>query len=239
MSWTDRAAQKVFSRLQKEFNIQTAIETGTYKGMGVENLCQFFPFVSSVENNKDYLELAIKRLQMSGIVERTGSRWDLFLDDSSHFLRRFKKERKGKELIFFYLDAHFYDPTRKQKWVLVDELKALEGFGECIICTHDFDNGELGHLRYEGEDLNWDIIKDYIRKVYPNFYYYTNTKEGCDIYDEETIYQSGLMVDEYVLDNVRFANTSDEKRYRGILYCVPKKLDLTKYRLREFKEAYA
>ncbi len=219
MCWQDRIARETIIKLRDEFHIQFAFETGTYKGVNVEWLCNHFPVVFSVENNKEYFEIAKERLEQVGI---TNGR--LILDDSPKTIKWVRQRINGN--IFFYLDAHFYDPNRKQKFVVVDELKTLRGYGDCVICIHDFDNGEFGHLTYDGQPLNWDIIGEHIQKVNPSFYYYTNTE--CDIYTEDNI--EGVTVDEVVLDNLR---TFKGKDRRGILYATPKPLDLSKYKLRE------
>mgnify|MGYP001562927787 CR=1 FL=1 len=216
--WTDKTARKTIIKLQQDFSIQTVIETGTYKGANAEWLRSVFPFVYTVEINLDYCKIAEDRLIHSGFTN-----WQIVHDDSPSFLSQMVK---NNGFYFFYLDAHFYDPSRKQKWVVIDELKALEGFGDCIIAIHDFDNGVFDHLIYDGEHLGWNVVHEHIRNVNPNFFYYTNTE--CDIYTEETI--EGLTVDETILDNLRRYKGKDK---RGILYAVPRELDLSKYKLRE------
>ncbi len=218
MSWQDKVARETIIQLQNEFKIRTAVETGSYKGVGTEWLAKHFSIVVSVENNEEYREIANERL--ASLKQWNGS---VYLGDSVKFLSRLKRNR---DFYFFYLDAHFYDPKRKQKFVVVDELKALKGYGDCVICIHDFDNGVFGGLCYDGQPLNRDVIGEHIQKVNPNFHYYTNTE--CDIYTEDTI--DGVTVDEVVLDNLRTFKGRDK---RGLLYAVPKKLDLSKYKLRE------
>ena len=65
-------------------------------------------------------------------------------------------------------------------------------------------------------------------------FFYVNRKEYCDINTEETVKNLPITVDEDVLDGIRFANSSDVKRYRGILYATPAPLDLNKYDLVEY-----
>ena len=60
-----------------------------------------------------------------------------------------------------------------------------------------------------------------------------NNKDHCDIHDEKSIYDvQELVVNEEVLDNVRYTNSCDRLRYRGLLYCTPTLLDLGKFDLR-------
>ncbi len=225
MSWHDRIARETIIQLQKDFKIRLAVETGTFKGVNVEWLCQHFPHVRSVENNKEYYEIASKRLHKLNC-----SNYILFNEDSHKYLA-FLNSLRGRGIIkdlpvYFYLDAHFYDPKRKQKFVVVDELKALEGFRDCIICIHDFDNSQFGGLCYDGQRLDWNAVGKYLKQINPDFSYYTNTE--CDIYTEGNI--EGVTVDEIVLDNIRTFKGKDQ---RGLLYATPAPLDLNKYKLRK------
>ncbi len=232
MSWTDQMAIEQILKLKKEFKINTAIATGTYKGNDVMLYAQYFNEVYSMDVSDEYLTIARERLKgYDNIV--------IGRMPSDEFLRGFKCAYDicdSDDVIYFYLDAHFYNPKAKpeDRWVVVKELQALEDFPNCVIAIHDFDNGELGHLIYDGEHMGWNVVGEYIQKVNPNFYYYTNTKGYCDIYNEETIKQSSILVDEHTLDNLHYANSSDIKKYRGILYAVPRELDLNKYELVEF-----
>ena len=70
---------------------------------------------------------------------------------------------------------------------------------------------------YDGEALSWNVVEKYLQEINPNFHYYCNTKEHCDINTEESVHNLPITVNEDVLDGIRFANSSDVKRYRGIL----------------------
>lgn len=233
MSWTDKIIIEEILKLRDEFSISTAVETGTHIGANTELYAHHFKEVLSVDIADASLSLARERLKRYENVQ-------LFNMPSWTFLSSFTRDyckKKGDDFILFYLDAHFYDPNLppEDKWVVVKELKALKGFKNCILCIHDFDCEGLGHLCYGGEHLDWNVIGDYITEVNPEFFYYTNTRRWCDIYSEETIKKLPITIDEYVIDAIRYANSSDEKRYRGILYAVPRKLDLNKFRLKEFR----
>lgn len=235
MCWTDKIATEQILKLRDEFLITTAIATGTFYGADVELYAQYFKEVYSMDIEPKYWEIASAKLANYRNVT-------LALMPSWEFIVKFRdwyELRNRNDIVYFYLDAHFYDPdlAPEDKWVVVRELKALKDFRNCVICLHDFDNGELGHLIYDGEPLGWNVISEHIRKVNPDFYYYTNTKEWCDIYNEETVKELPLTVDEYVLDGIRYANRSDEKRYRGILYAIPYKLNLAEYKLMPYGQA--
>ena len=228
MSWTDKIAIEQILLLRDTFDIGTFVETGTFRGVNAELHAHHFKKVLTCESNPEYVAIAQERLKRFDNVS-------IFPVDSSVFLASIRQYVSANETIFIYLDAHFYDPSlpKEEKWVVVKELQALRGFQNCIICIHDFACEGLGHLCYDGEDLSWGVIRDYITQVNPNFHFYTNMREWCSIYNEETIYELPITVDEGVIDNLRYANSSDEKKYRGILYAVPQRLDLREFKLKE------
>jgi len=229
MSWTDKIAAEEVVKLRDEFNIKTAIATGTFTGIAEELYAHYFDEVVSTDIELKYLRIARKRLRKYKNVK-------LFLMPSWEFLSAFTQqyyEQKRDDYIFIYLDAHFYDPALppQDKWVVVKELKALKGFKKSILCLHDFDCQGLGHLVYGREHLGWNVVGEHISQVNPDFHYYTNKRQWCDIYNEQTVRELPVTVDEYVIDSIRFVNSSDVKRYRGILYAAPRKLDLNEFRL--------
>jgi hypothetical protein len=233
MSWTDKIIVEEILKLQDEFNISTAVETGTFKGVNTELYAHCFKKVLSVEINEQYLNSAKRRLMKFDNVELFNMPSWTFL---SSFARNYRKEKRG-DCVLFYLDAHFYDPSAppEYKWVVIRELRAIKGFGNCIIVIHDFDCEGLGHLCYDGEHLGWDVVRNDISHVNPYFFYYTNTKQWCDIYNENTLKELPITVDGDAIDGIRYANSSDEKRYRGILVAAPKRLDINKFRLKELE----
>ncbi len=230
MCWTDKTATENIVRLRDEFGIKTAIATGCYRGADAELYGHQFKQVLSMDIDAEAVEISRGRLKYLPNVF-------VIQMSSSGFLKAFVKVYKLQgDTKFFWLDAHFYkkETPPDKRWVVVDELKALKGFKNCVIVIHDFDCEGLGHLIYDGEHLGWGIVGEYLREVNPDFHYYCNTKETCDIVTEETVYDLPIKVDDYILDGIRFTNSSDVKRYRGILYCVPKELDLSKYQLKRF-----
>jgi len=162
----------------------------------------------------------------------------VFHQSSPDFLRDFvEKYRKDgrKDIIFVYLDAHFYDPTLppEKRFVVLDELRALNGFENCIIMIHDFDNN-LGHITYDGQPMDLEFLKNDLLNVNKNFKFYTNEISGCDMYNEKTILDSGMVIDFETLDNVRFGNSTPRLNYRGILYAVPDELG-SEFTIRKIK----
>ncbi len=233
MCWTDKIAMSNVIKLKNELDISTAISTGTYYGADTELYANYFDEVFSMDINPKYMKVAKEKLRdFPNVHLRLMNSWD-FIDE---FCEKYELAKRD-DIVYFYLDAHFYDEKLPpaDKWVVAKELKALYDFKNCVIVIHDFDCNGLGHLVYDREHLNWNVVGKYLKMVNPYFYYYCNTKEMCDIVNGETINKLPILVDEYILDDVRYANSSDEKRYRGMLYAVPKKLNLMKYKLVEFK----
>jgi len=227
MSWTDTKSIGQILKLRDLYNIKTFIETGTFRGVNAEVHALNFQKVITCELITEYYEDATKRLNKYVNVTR-------HLTDSSKFLKYLN--RPDDEIQFIYLDAHFYDPNLKpeDRWVVLKELKALKGYTNCVIVIHDFDNGELGHLTYDGQTLDFDLMKDALNEINPNFHYYTNTLDGCNIINEEDfkIYYPHIEIDDNIKDNLWYVWTAEEKTYRGILYCTPTALDLHDFELR-------
>ncbi len=235
MCWTDRIATANILKLKDEFKIDTAISTGTFRGADAELYSKYFKHVFSMDIDNDNLKIARKRLKSCENVR-------LMLRDSAEFIKGYRSGYEftnRNDTIFFYLDAHFYNPHARpeNKWIVVNELKALEGFKNCVIVIHDFDCEGLGHLIYDGEHMGWNVIGEHIQKVNPDFHYYCNTREMCDIVTEQTIDQVPIKRDASINDALEFVHSSDTKRYRGILYAIQKPLDLSKYQLKEFNHA--
>lgn len=207
MSWTDNKAIKVIKFLRDKFKIDLFIETGTFKGINAELHSKNFKKVYTIERLEEFWEESKKRLDKYDNVIT-------LLGDSSDWLRMFCQ---GREI--YYLDAHFYDPKlpKKKRFVVLDELKALKGNKDCIIIIHDFDNN-LGHITYDGISLDLDLIRKDLFNVNPKFHLYTNTLEGCDIRKPK------WWQDKQTKDNLKYAHKTPRLTYRGILYCLPKKL---------------
>ncbi len=228
MSWSDAAALKEIKKFRDQFNIGLFIETGTFHGVGSAVQAENFHRVITIEINDNYYKSACEKLKLYNNIEVKHG-------DSAIMLEGLRDLIRSELYVFIYLDAHFYDKTLpiNKRWVVLRELEALKNTDNIIIAIHDFDNG-LGHLVYDGQSMDLKLLAESLSKVNPNFYYYTNTKETCDIITKERVAAGeikNLVLDEVTADNLDYAWTSEEKAYRGILYCVPEELDLTKFNL--------
>jgi 16S rRNA G966 N2-methylase RsmD len=220
LSWTDRVAFSNILQIKKDFNIDKAVITGVFYGGDAELYSHYFKKVIAVDKDPESLKIARERLNHLDNIT-------LLCMDSSACI---KIVRDLDGMTLYYLDAHFFDKNNPSRWVVQNELKTLENT-KCVIIIHDYDNG-LGHLVYDNEHMGWNVVGELIQKVNPDFNYYTNNV--CDVYNEHTIRKlKEIHTDKYILDALKYANSSIIKRDRGILYAVPCKLDLTKYQLKE------
>jgi len=226
MSWTDEHILEVIKKLRDEFNVSTFVETGTFKGINAFVQANNFKHVITCEKVESNYLIAKDRLKNKPNVK-------VVHEDSSEFLRKFVidyKKNKLKETVIIYLDAHFYDPTAIDKFVVLNELKALQGFKNAIIIIHDYDNG-MGHICYDGVHLGNDLIREDITKVNKKFVYYTNEPENSKVFTEINLDKIGLEKDKDAIDNIRYAWTSERLTKRGLLFALPRKINKHKYQL--------
>ena len=221
MSWTDRESIRTMCKLRDTFGIKEFIETGTYRGLNAETHASNFQYIGTCEVNPEYFKLAQKRLQKYPNVYPV-------LMDSSEYLKAW---RKANDNILFYLDAHFFAEgckTNKDRFVVLKELKSLEGRTNSIIVIHDFDNNEFGHITYDGISLDLLLLKSSLLRVNPNFRFYTNTE--CDIM------KVSEATDADMKDNLVYAWSKLDKGKRGLLYALPKKIsknEIKSWKIRE------
>lgn len=229
MSWTDRGAINHILKIRDIFKVKTFVETGTFKGMNVLAHKDNFNVILSCEKMKEYYNISINKCKYIKNINIVNC-------DSKTFLKWFREKHNQlmkithrKENVIFYLDAHFFvkdTKTNEERFVVLQELKALKGMKNAIIIIHDFDNG-LGHITYDKISLDMNLLRKDLLKVNPNFHFYTNELSSCDIItleEEGKIPESKVDMDR--VDNLRYAWSKPDKTYRGILYCVPKKINI-------------
>lgn len=232
MSWTDQGSIKVIKYLRDKYSIKTFVETGTFCGINARLHSKNFKNVFTCENNHSYYKRAKENLnyypQYTNVIIKN--------ENSPDFLKKLSLNK-----YIFYLDAHFYNPNDKieNRFIIKKELENMKKFKNSVIIIHDFSNG-LGHITYDKIPLDMNLLKSRLKDINKNFHYYTNTLEGCDIVksNAKSIREAGLEVDFDTLDNLDYAWTCPRLSYRGILYCLPTKLndkELKKLRLREWK----
>jgi len=238
MSWTDIKSVEQIKKLRDRFGIRVFVETGTFRGQNAEVHSLNFNTVITIEIIEEYYLNAMKRLRYYPNVIP-------ILKDSAEFLKEYTTANIGKiRPTMFFLDAHFYDPllSPEDRWVILKELRALEGFKQCVIVIHDFNCNGLGGLVYDEQPLNFEFVHDALSKVNPNFHYYFNTFEGCEILTKDKLREGKmppLVLDEQTSDTLDFVWSKPEtihRAYRGLLYATPEPLDLKQFELVDFYE---
>lgn len=231
--WYDRFAIETTLKIRDQFNITTYIETGTFKGLNILFHSYNFRDVYGIEVNQVYSKASSERVKDRGNVIVLNMSSDKFLKQYTDLCRKTNRQ----DILFIYLDAHFYNPgarTKEERWIVINELKSLVGFNNCVIAIHDFDCNGLGHLIYDGEHLNFDLIKNYLHKINPDFHFYCNNKELCRPHTEKTIINiEGIETDKDTLETIQY-HEMRKLQYRGILYCLPDELDLSQVKVVPF-----
>jgi len=221
--WLDKNATCNCLAIKDAYRVSTFIETGTFRGVNLKFWSYHFKEVIGCELNPTYHK--ITRDRMGDIIN-----YKLYNMSSPDFIREFvaqyRKDHR-KDYVIFYLDAHFYDPSLVNKFVVIDELKALEGFNKAIIVIHDFDtkNG-LGHITYDGVPLDLDLVMTPLLLVNKTFSFYRNTPQTCDPHTLDSIqYVRGIEPDEDTIETIKYHN-NDWLKKRGLLYCLPNQFDI-------------
>ncbi|MEK6883281.1 MAG: hypothetical protein AABY22_26880, partial [Nanoarchaeota archaeon] len=118
MSWTDLESLRTINRLKEEFKIRHFIETGAYKGTNALVQSKNFQFITTCEINKELYEIAKERLKKYKNIF-------IYNLDSVDYLLKIYRIINPDEIVFIYLDAHFYDPKLKNKFHVLKELNAI------------------------------------------------------------------------------------------------------------------
>jgi len=170
----DTFAQKEFKRLQKEFDLTIAIETGTCYGYTTAFLAEFYNEVRTIEISEEYLNIAkINRLNdLPNVKTNKGSSGV----DMSKLLNGCVNDT------FIFLDAHWSDKYCPLK----DELRAIADTGiEPVIAIHDFvvpNHPKLGYDSIGEQPFTFEWLKDDFDYIYGegNYnYHYNSDAEGA------------------------------------------------------------
>lgn len=222
MSWTDYTAIETIVKLRDLYNIETAVETGTFRGVNAEVYSHYFENVLTIESHFEYYLNARERLKKYRNVA-------LMLNKSENILPIIQQMFRGKK-IFMYLDAHFFDEKNPNNWVIKNELRALEDNPNVILSIHDVHNGYFGGLTYNNQRLTFEFLVEDLLRVNPEFKFYTNKK--ADVVTVESFKEKYSWVEQDwdILDTINFVHSKDFKHsHRGILYAVPTELNLEQF----------
>ena len=111
MCWIDRESVRQVLKIRDKYKINTFIETGTFRGINTRLYSFYFKEVFSCDICDDYLKIAREyNKDRSNIMFKKQSSCD-FLKD---FINKYKKQKRN-DIIFIFLDAHFYDTNFSSK----------------------------------------------------------------------------------------------------------------------------
>jgi predicted O-methyltransferase YrrM len=150
----DRFAVAYFDGLIARAGIRTVVETGTYKGQSTIGFAERVEHVITIETNPAHYAAAAPLLQRPNVRRILGNSPDAIA-----------ALRGIHERCCFFLDAHWY-----HYWPLLDELRAIARLrrsgvlaqspviliDDCKVPGHP----ELGFDSYQGQDLDWDYVRD-------------------------------------------------------------------------------
>jgi len=174
----DTVIQDEFLKLKKDFNLTTAIETGSCFFSTTKWLSEKFESVYTCEINQEFAKFELENiLKKENVFYKN--------QDSVEFLREILSGIVSEdERCIFFLDAHW-----NQFCPLLSELLEIANIKTKqppIITIHDFktNNEELGYDSYNGQDFTIDWIKPYIeiienKLMTPYSFYYNEKAEGA------------------------------------------------------------
>jgi hypothetical protein len=148
----------IFKDIISSANFDAIIETGTWLGntTGFMRLTSGKP-VFSCELNPRFHALAKMRLANLDQIH-------LELKDSRQFLQGLQKSLPASQMLFIYLDAHWYDDLP-----LVEEMDLIgSGWGNYVIMVDDFcvpgDNGYAFDNYGHGKALELSMLENAVKK---------------------------------------------------------------------------
>lgn len=157
------------SKLVEKFNIDSIIETGSYKGATTKRLAEFSP-VKSIEFDKQNFSEAKDAVMRS----QTKHGAMIYLGDSGKILDTLP----ASDRTLYFLDAHW-----QEAWPLLDELKQIQSLGiRPVIVIHDFKvpGKDFGYDSYNGVDLDLAYIENRLEGIYGEDGYGYHYNEQAD-----------------------------------------------------------
>lgn len=157
----DFVLQSLVAELVKKHNIQTIIETGTYKGQTTYYLASLVPNgkVHSTEISPTYLSEARQNLQTHGV-----SNVELYRGDSPILLPQILSAVQGN--LFCFLDSHWLSPTPT-----LAELDCIKrsNIKPSVIIVHDVqvpNDDRYGFDSYSDFTYNYESLKPAFDSIY-------------------------------------------------------------------------
>ncbi len=154
----DPVASRAFEILVKQGKIKAIVETGTFRGFTTSLLATKFPNIPiyTCEINEYNYKKAKENLKKFKNVQ-------VYHSSSPDFLDLIIKQKKIKDKVLFYLDAHWLD-----EWPLEDELKIITSkIKGSIIVIDDFKvpgDERYQFDKYGGKECSMDMVLPNIKK---------------------------------------------------------------------------
>jgi hypothetical protein len=184
----DKFIENKLLTFKETFEIESAVETGTYLGATFRWLYNNFENVYSCEIDKECYQTACnsifndiqEKITYPSIIKNPPNMGELTIAniDSVIFLNQIGGELNDQTL--FFLDAHWYAHCP-----LLNELSAIASsdLRPSVIAIHDFKTNhpeELGYDSYNSQDFTLEWIQKEVDKIYGNkwTYEYNNPKEA-------------------------------------------------------------
>jgi hypothetical protein len=154
-----------FLKLKEEFNITTAVETGSCLYSTTKWLGENFDKVYTVEINEEYAKHGRHKVAyMQNVVAEIGVS-DLWIATLANHLTK-------DDSCIFFLDAHWGKdcPLLKE----LEAISKLEYDIPPVITIHDFKtpNEEFGFDTYDDKPFTFELIKNEVEKIYAKTKYY-------------------------------------------------------------------
>ena len=148
------------------FDLDSIIETGTFKGKTTDFFADVFDIVHTYEINREYA----RAYKKPGNVK-------LFVKNSGRYLKNSFKHLNDRRPLF-YLDAHWGD-----YWPVNDEIKQIskQYKDNCIILIDDCQvpgYPNIGHDNYKGQPLNYEYVKSRLDEAFTSYKVYYLITEG-------------------------------------------------------------
>lgn len=148
-----------FEKLKNDFQISTAIETGTWEeGRTTKFFSYLFDKVHTIEFDDKIYEIAQSRLQSFANITCYHGSSEKILES---LLPLLKNQR-----VLFYLDAHWYEP-----WPLLDELEMISRTHKdnCIVAIDDFKvpgRPDIAYDAYGSNECSFEYISNKLEKIF-------------------------------------------------------------------------
>jgi predicted O-methyltransferase YrrM len=153
-----------FNFLKAKYHLNTAIETGTFKGSTTTLFARLFDTVHTIEISESTFQEAKETLKPYENIQ-------CHLGSSEKVLSNILPSVKGKPVLF-YLDAHW-----QEHWPLLEELEEISKThrDNCIIVVDDIKvpgKNSIPYDKYGEHECSHEYMKTQLDKVFSEYTYH-------------------------------------------------------------------